>query len=207
MLFLKYQQELGRPYNNIQSQLDNTISDPQLWNALKICLENSRTESSKPVDLALVYSDVNEIVKTLTSASPDPNTLFNILLRRSDCHIRQIAIVYELKTHMKLDEAIRKSVTLDKMTIQIGVHAVRTAINMAYRDAMLLRNSLCGDDSFGSMKSCRLGIRVCRMHWYKQQWLQIKAEFQRCRTQQLVHQLSSESNGMLRDFLVRMAKV
>lgn len=208
-LSFKYKQQLANPVNgtSLESRIYGLTNNRELQKALKICSQNTRPDQSDPVDQALVYRDVEDIIKILRATFPESNNLYNILLRRSDTHIQQLALFYEMKEHMKLDEAIRKNAVLDKMTIKIAVHAVRTAINMTYRDAMLLRDSLGGDALFGTLKSVRLGIRVCRMHWHKQHWLQIKSEFLGMGGQQLVDKLNSKCDGLLKELVVRMAMV
>jgi hypothetical protein len=207
-LALKYQQQQQNSLSgkSIASAIYTLTSSAELQFALKVCSEVTRPDPSQAVDQALVYRDVNDIIKLLDTTFPSHQELFNILLRRNDPHIQQIALFFQMNTNSQLDEAIRKNAILSKMTKKIAVHAVRTATNMTYRDVMLLRDAMGEDTILGGSKNEKLGIRVCRMHWFKQHWLQIKAEFLGLVGKQLMDKMNSKE-GMFRDLMICMAMV
>jgi hypothetical protein len=107
--------------------------------------------------------------------------------------------MYEIHAKEPLDKAIRKNTSLSEMARNIGVHAVRTATNMTYRDAMLLRDA--------SGKKEKLAIRVTRMHFYKQHWRQIKAEYQGVSGKSFQNKMNSISEGIFRNLMYTMASV
>ena len=70
-----------------QSSLDVALStrvDDIFGLALSILLEFNRPLPTDPIDTALVSTDVNNIIRILTTSFPACRDLFNILLRRSD---------------------------------------------------------------------------------------------------------------------------
>jgi hypothetical protein len=193
--------------SSIQTLVHGLTRNQDLAKALKICSENTRPDTLQPVDQALVYRDVEEVIRILDASFPEPNDLFDIFLRRSDSHIQQISVFFELRTKSRLDEAIRKNATLNKTTKNIAVHAVRTAINITYRDGMLLRDALGESSILGGTKAEKLAIRMCRMHWYRQHWLQIKGEFLGIGGAHLEERLNGKLSGMLSSLLGRIAMV
>ena len=100
--------------------------------------------------------------------------------------------------------AIRKNCSLPSQAVKIAVQAVRTAGNMTYRDAMLLRTDLGHN---GSVNKLALGIRVCRMHWYKSHWMQVKAEYNGLSGKDLADEMRTQFSGVFRKLLVDMATV
>ena len=156
--------------------------------------------------MALVQRDVDEISRILEMASPSSRELFNILLRRSDQHISQINAFFAMKANMQLDEAIRRTLNMNSMTRKIATHAVRTANNMAHRDAMLLMKAMGSESIFGRGKDEMLALRVCRMHWYRHHWRQIRQTYLSLKGRQLVDKMNDKS-GLLGDLMVSMTEV
>jgi len=145
--------------------------------ALRILAGFNRPEPIGRVDSSQVAKDVKDVQFLLTNSFAEPADLLRIFLTRSDAHIQQLAIHYNAQTGKELDKAVRTHVWLNSDVKKIVVHAIRTAMNMTYRDVMLLRDSLGSNSSFGIGNCEKLGIRVVRMHWYSQHWMQIKAGY------------------------------
>ena len=204
--YTKQKEALGETNQSLSAKVYGMGSSTELRLAMKICTEGSRPDSTHPVDTELVIRDVQEIKVHMSNAFPNYEVLFNILLRRSDSHIFQIAMYYEMQVGEHLDKAFRENPNLSKTARKILVHAVRTAQHLTYRDVMLLRDALGQDSISGATKNERLAIRVCRMHWYPQHWRQIKAEFVGLAGKDLIERLNNRE-GLLGDLLVAMAQV
>ena len=185
---------------------NNNISSPELQCALNICCEADRPPQSEPVDIALVHRDVEDITRILEMQSPSARELFNILLRRSDQHLAQVAIFYRMKAEMDLDEGIRRTQKMSSMTRKIAAHAVRTATNLAHRDAMLLFKAMGSESILRRGRDEMLALRVCRMHWYRHHWRQVRQTYLRLKGRQLVEKMSDKS-GLLGDLMVAMTQV
>jgi hypothetical protein len=104
-----------------------------------------------------------------------------------------------------LDMAIRRNTGLSEMARNVCVHALRTATNMTYRDAMLLHDALGRKSVTGSTNKEKLAIRVTRMHFYKQHWMQIKAEFQGVSGKDFKSKMNNLGGGVFRDLMYAMA--
>jgi annexin A7/11 len=184
----------------------STSVDESLNSALSILLEFNRPlQPTEPIDTALVSRDVDNIKHILTTSFPRCSDLFNILLRRSDRHIAQISLLYQMQTKTPLDKEIRQSYGLPPQAVKIAVQAVRTATNMTYRDAMLLRTDF--GHGIGSTNKLALGIRVCRMHWNKTHWMQVKAEYHGVCGKNLADKMRMQFSGVFEKLLVAMAMV
>ena len=188
----------------LASAVKQLTSNAVLRSALMVCTEGTSTRKPGPVDQSLVYRDVAEIEKQLKTTFPESQIL-DILLRRQDVHIAQINVFFSMRTSMQLDEALRRNTRLDDMTKKIAVHAVRTATNLTYRDVMLLRDAM-GNKLLRSRKDEKIGIRVCRMHWHRQHWRQIKAAYVGHSGKEFID-IWKRGNGLFKDLILSMASV
>src|SRR5271169_6256888 len=107
---------------SLASSVKELTTSKELQAALMVCTEGSRVVQS--IDQAVVQRDVEEIKRLMSMAFPPPQAFFDILLRRSDPHIAQIGIYYSMGGGIKLDEAIRRNVSIPAMTRKIVLHAV-----------------------------------------------------------------------------------
>jgi hypothetical protein len=189
------------------SRICNNAKSAELQTALSIVAELQRPDNSLPIDTALVHRDVEALVSTLNASFPRSSDIFNIVLRRSDAHIQQMSVHYGIVTKQPLDKAIRTNLSISPMTNKIAVHAVRTACNITYRDAMQLKDAL-GHNSFaGGISKKKLVIRLCRMHKFKQHFMQIKAEYCGVTGKNFAEKMSKAYSGVFGELLTEMASV
>jgi hypothetical protein len=201
------QQQVAMTGRTISSTLAAATSNEVLLSALNIATESTRPDGTYPVDQNLVHRDVEELSKILNASFPSHTALFNILLRRSDNHIMQLNLHYRMKNRDRaLDEELRRAVALPKMMRKIAVHAVRSATDPTYRDVMALRDAMGAESLVGNGSSEKLAIRICRLHWYRQHWKQVKAGYMGHMGKELVDKVNGQ-RGLLRDLLVAMCLV
>ena len=205
----KYQQQTRNMISgaSLASFVSSLTTNNELLYALKICSELSRPDPGLPVNQALVIRDVQDIIKILDMTFPTDQQLLGILLRRNDSHIEQVALYFLTQTRRELYQAICQSLFLKTMTRKIAVHAIMTAENITYRDAMLLRDVRSRNSLMGSANDELLGVRVCRFHWYTQHWRQVKAKYLGSKEREFVDTMNSTKNGLFRDLMVSMALV
>ena len=206
-LDLYYQQRHSNVMSgkSLASIVDQLTSSEELRYALMICTEGNKSREPRAVVQQLVLQDVEVIQKQMDMTFPNYQVIFDILLRRHDSHIAQINLYYQMREGMNLDEALRRNVCLNQMTRNIAVHAVRTATDLTYRDCMLLRDAMGANSFLGNGKDEKIGIRVCRMHWHKQHWRQIKAVYVGHMGQELIEKCKKGKKGLFRDLVVSMA--
>jgi hypothetical protein len=197
---MKYgEQTLGR---NLCTDINNGVHDEELRYALYVVLQQPRPELFLPTDPILVQQDVSDTTTYLKSSDATP--LFNILLRRSDPHILAIGMSYGM---VKLDRDIDNSNSLSNTAKKVLLHALRTAYNPAYRDAVLLHDSMGGSSAFGRSNDEKLGIRVCRMHWARDSWVRTRQEYGNITRKEFLMKMSRRGSGTFTDLLVAMASI
>lgn len=201
-LSIKYKQVYHREFSSIAQM----ASSEELVKALEIVSERNRPDSTVLVDGELVRKDVASIKSTLKMSFPRYQDLFEILLHRSDTHIQQVSIMFELQQKQKpLDMAIRTNTSLSTMAKNICVHAVRTATNMTYRDAMLLRDAMGTNTVLGGGSKKKVAIRVVRMHYFKRHFHQIKGEYHGVSGKDFTKQMKNLKEGVFRDLMYAMS--
>jgi len=200
LLVMKYrEQTLGR---NLWTDVNNGVRDEELRYALSVVLQQPRPEPFIPINQRMVQQDVSDTYTYLNSSDATP--LFNILLRRSDPHIHAMCMSYGM---VKLDRDIDNSNRLSNTAKKVLLHSLRTAYSPAYRDAVLLHDSLGGSSTFGRGNDEKLGIRVCRMHWARESWFQTRQEYRNLTGKEFFRKMSRRGSGTLRDLLVAMASI
>jgi hypothetical protein len=199
-----YQQQYANVSSgrSLASVVNRLTTSEELTYALMICTDGTKSREPQPVDLQRVLLDVDVLQKQMGMSYPNYQIIFDILLRRHDSHIAQINLYYSMRTNRNLDEALRRNVSLKHITKNIAVHAVRTATDLTYRDCMLLRDAM---GASGNGKDEKIGIRVCRMHWHKQHWKQIKAVYMGHMGQEFIEKCKKGRKGIFRDLVVSMA--
>jgi hypothetical protein len=165
-----------------------------LQRALSIVSEFNRPEPTQIIDHAQVLMDLQTVTFSLRNSFAEESDLLDVFLRRSDAHIQQLTATFAGKTGTKLDQVIRTHAWLNASIKKVVVHAIRTATDISYRDVMLIRDSLGMNSAFGVGNCKKLGIRVVRMHWYAQHWMQIKAMFKGLTGKELWREMEKRKN-------------
>jgi len=169
LLLLKYrEQTYGR---SLLADINNGVRNQELRYALSVSLQHIR-DSLVPINQMLIQRDVSDITTLLRSS--DATAIFNIFLRRTDPHILAIGMSYGMGN---LDRDIDKSNSLSNTAKKVLLHALRTAYNIPYRDAVLLNESMGGSSTFRVGNDDKLSIRACRMHWARDTWNCTKLEY------------------------------
>ena len=190
----------------MSSVLNAATSNDELRSALNIATESTRPDGTYPVDPTLVHRDVEDIIKIMNAGFPSHTALFNILLRRSNEHLMQVSIHYRITREKALDEDIRRCAAMSRMMRKIAVHAVRSATDPTYRDVMALKDAMGANSMVGNGSNEKLAIRIVRLHWYKQHWMQVKAAYVGHNGKALVDKVNGQK-GLLRHLLVTMCLV
>jgi len=152
-------------------------SNQDLQLALSMVADHNRDDPRTPVFPAQVYEDVDTIRRMLNNSHATAKVFYDIFLCRNDTHLIQVANHFQNMTGKPLDEAFRRNSFLRKYIKKVCIHAIRSAVNPTYRDVNLIRDALGSNSNLGIGSPEKLAIRVCRMHWYAQHWLQVKAEY------------------------------
>lgn len=101
-------------YNNsLEKCMQTELKKDKFRNAVLLALEEKRMEESRGVDIDLVKRDVHELYKALTAKEGGETAMIQIIVVRSDSHLRETLRVFE-QTYRKnfAREMIKKSQNL-----------------------------------------------------------------------------------------------
>jgi hypothetical protein len=185
-------------HRSIARDIEDMSSYDVLRLAIELVLIEGRPDRFQPVDNNLVHQDVQELMEIRRAGLPNVRALLRVLLLRNDEHLLRVATVYHGVRGVELDKDFRKCYLFGEMTRAIAVHAIRSAIDPIYRDAMLLRDS--------RNNKALLGVRMTRMHWYPQHWSRVKWRYEALEQESLIDRMNRHS-GIFRDLTVTMAQV
>jgi hypothetical protein len=165
---------LERHFGRSIASVVSAFRDGYLRQAMEIVVEMSRPDNNQPVDSALIHQDLVELLTFLDSSvhPADFTTLMlNIFLRRNDIHLIELADQFQVSTGKNLDSLIQREYTLHSVGKKACSHALRSAVDLTYRDTISLQESFDG----GSYEN--LAIRITRLHWYKHHMKQVRSNF------------------------------
>jgi hypothetical protein len=131
----------------------------------------------------LVIEDTNSILLLLnrpfaTSINAD-SELIKIFLRRSLRHIATIALRFFATHGESIETSIWKVPFLNPVTKGIVQHIVLSATDVVRRDALMLINSMSPVQSNQRANQVKLGITICRMHWWPTHLKKVREEFKK----------------------------
>lgn len=177
--------------------------------AVLLALEERRQDEREPLDPRLVRQDVSDLHRALVSKEGGETLMINIIVLRSDSHLREVLRTYEGHYGQNFARAmIAKSrnlvvcihpsfliytyrMNIDKIKGETLAHILNGAINRPMRDALLLHQALRESRS-GRERSELLISRLVRLHWEPKHLELVKAEYRRRYNERLEEAIAEE---------------
>ncbi|OOQ85109.1 annexin ANXC4 [Penicillium brasilianum] len=144
--------------------------------AVLLALEEKRQDEREPLDERLIRQDVGDLHRALVSREGGETAMINIIVLRSDAHLREMLREYEAVYRVNFARAmIAKSKNLVGETL---AHILNGAINRPMRDALLLHQAV-RESRTGRERSELLISRLVRLHWEPRHLELVKSEYRR----------------------------
>ncbi|OKO97365.1 Annexin A7 [Penicillium subrubescens] len=144
--------------------------------AVLLALEERRQDEREPLDARLIRQDVGDLHRALVSKEGGETAMINIIVLRSDAHLRELLREYEAVYRVNFARAmIAKSRNLVGETL---AHILNGAINRPMRDALLLHQAV-RESRTGRERSELLISRLVRLHWEPRHLELVKSEYRR----------------------------
>ncbi|MCJ1308367.1 hypothetical protein MMC25_002020 [Agyrium rufum] len=153
-------------------------------------LAATRQEDSAPVLTQSVEADVAEIHRaTEARLGTDQITVCAILTNRSDGQLRAIASAYEQRYRLTLETIVGKEFSghMKQALVQI----VRKAVDPAMKEAVALEEAMAG----AGTKDELLVSRVVKLHWDRDQVVQVRGAYKHRYGKDLVNRVRGETSG------------
>ncbi|KAI9848341.1 MAG: hypothetical protein M1838_000557 [Thelocarpon superellum] len=167
--------------------------------AVLLVLEEKRMEESNVLRGDVVRDDVRRLYDALSGRSGGETVMIQIVVTRSDSHLREVLRVYE-KTYNKnfAKEMLRKSTNLVGETL---AHILNGLINRPVRDALLLHQAI---EETGKERTELLISRLVRYHWDRPHLERVKQEFRARYGEELATALAESTKGDFGEFCVEL---
>ncbi|KAE8327761.1 hypothetical protein BDV39DRAFT_204775 [Aspergillus sergii] len=179
----------SRYNDDLEKCIKAEVKPNKFQTAILIALKGQRQSERDPLDENLVQSDVTKIYHALHALEDGETAMIDIILSRSDLHLRAVLRAYEdiYKTNFARS-MLAKSQNIVGETL---AHILNGVINRPLRDALLLHQAL--RDSHTHAGRCELlTSRLVRLHWQPRHLDQVKSEFRKRYGEQLEEAIAEE---------------
>ncbi|KAH8686132.1 hypothetical protein BGZ60DRAFT_365120 [Tricladium varicosporioides] len=150
------------------------LKEDRLKKAVLLVLEERRMEDDAVLDQVLVKLDVEQLHLAVDRERPDENSMINIILLRSDTHLREVLRLYQREYQANFArEMLKKS---ENLVGEVLAHVLNGVINRPVRDALLINHALT---ALRKDEPCSELIisRLLRYHWDPKHMIDIKRAF------------------------------
>ncbi|KAL3420255.1 annexin ANXC4 [Phlyctema vagabunda] len=166
-----------KKYSNSLSKCMRTeLKEDKFKKAVLLVLEEKRAEdrSDYDVDRDQVADDVRKLHSAVKAEKGGETAMINIIVVRSDAHIREILRLYETTYRTNFArEMLKKSGNLVGETL---AHILNGVINKPVRDALLLHHALSPSRA-DNLRAELLISRLVRYHWDRPHFEAVKREY------------------------------
>ncbi|KAL9114219.1 MAG: hypothetical protein Q9227_001641 [Pyrenula ochraceoflavens] len=144
--------------------------------AILLALEERRMNESQPLEVERIKRDVEDLHRALISREGGETAMINIIVVRSDNHLREVMRMYEGRYGENFARAmIAKSRNLVGETL---AHILNGALNRPMRDALLVHQAIA-ETAPGRDRAELLISRLVRLHWEPKHMERVKREYER----------------------------
>ncbi|KAF2274465.1 Annexin [Westerdykella ornata] len=203
--------------------MDKELKADKFRRAVLMALEGERQEESDVWDVEYRNRDVDTLYKALKAREGGESAMLNIIVMRSDAHLREVLRTYERKYGGNFArEALRKS---NNLVGEVIAHILNGVINRPSRDAMLLHHALMdliepshspsrssSNKESSSAKHERqqryelLISRLVRLHWDRMHLARVKAEYEEKYKRLLEEDIEEATKGDFREFCLAICQ-
>ncbi|KAH8432434.1 uncharacterized protein LDX57_010070 [Aspergillus melleus] len=193
--------------STLEHSVRSKLREGNFQKAVLLVLEERRQDDNELYDPRLVDQDVTDLYHALHSHEDGETAMINIIVTRSNTHLRVMLNMYERNHGEILMVAIRAK--SNNLVGEVLTHILNGAINRPRRDAVLLYQAI-REPPTSDYRSDLIISRLVRLHWEPQHLEQVKNEYSR-RYQELVEeaiaeQLASPEERDWRDFCIELVR-
>ncbi|KAL9596053.1 MAG: hypothetical protein Q9219_006069 [cf. Caloplaca sp. 3 TL-2023] len=178
-------------YNDsLEKCMQTELKKDKFRNAILLALEEKRMSDNERLDIQLVRRDTQELYKALTSKEGGETAMINIIVVRSDNHLREVLKTFEASYRKNFArEMIQKSRNLVGETL---AHILNGVLNRPVRDALLLHQAI---NETSKDRTELLVSRLVRFHWEPKHLEKVKLEYGRKYGRRLEHDVHEGTRG------------
>ncbi|KAL8787895.1 MAG: hypothetical protein Q9213_001922 [Squamulea squamosa] len=183
-------------YNDsLEKCMQMELKKDKFRNAVLLALEEKRMSNNEKLDINLVRRDTQELYKALTSKEGGETAMINIIVLRSDNHLREVLRSFEASYRKNFArEMIQKSRNLVGETL---AHILNGVLNRPVRDALLLHQAI---NETSKDRTELLVSRLVRFHWEPKHLEKVKQEYRRKYGKKLEYDIQESTKGDFGEF-------
>ncbi|KAI4202796.1 MAG: hypothetical protein LQ350_002294 [Teloschistes chrysophthalmus] len=188
-------------YNDsLEKCMQTELKKDKFRNAVLLALEEKRMSENEKLDVNLVRRDVQELYKALVSKEGGETAMINIIVVRSDNHLREVLRTFEASYRKNFArEMIAKSRNLGETL----AHILNGVLNRPVRDALLLHQAIT---ETSKDRTELLVSRLVRFHWEPKHLEKVKLEYRRKYGSSLEHDVAEGTRGDFGEFMVGLCR-
>ncbi|KAL8719963.1 MAG: hypothetical protein Q9225_003111 [Loekoesia sp. 1 TL-2023] len=208
-------------YNDsLEKCMQTELKKDKFRNAILLALEEKRMSEKEKLDINLVRRDTQELYKALTSKEGGETAMINIIVVRSDNHLREVLKTFEAMYRKNFArEMIQKSRNLVVSSFSLFppssnplpqanhsspqkqgetlAHILNGVLNRPVRDALLLHQAIT---ETSKDRTDLLVSRLVRFHWEPKHLEKVKQEYRRKYGNRLEHDVQEGTRGDFGEF-------
>ncbi|MCJ1462098.1 hypothetical protein MMC07_000698 [Pseudocyphellaria aurata] len=189
-------------YNDsLEKCMQTELKKDKFRNAILLALEEKRMPETEKLSIELVQRDAQDLYRALVAKEGGETAMINIIVVRSDNHLREVLRVFEGKYRKNFArEMIQKSRNLVGETL---AHILNGVLNRPVRDALLLHQALA---ETSKDRTELLVSRLVRFHWEPRHFEKIKVEYRNKYGSKLEHHIDEGTKGEFGAFCIEICK-
>lgn len=193
--------------DDLEKMVSRELRADKFRTAVGWVLEARRQEETEVLGDAMVKRDVGVLSQCLRTKEGGESAMLEIVVRRSDAHLREVLKVFERDYKVNFArEALKRS---GNLVGEVLAHILNGVINRPARDALLLRHAIQDIAAHNHDEELRYELLISRMirfHWDRAHLDRVKREYLAKNRWSIEHHIGEATKGDLRMFLLGLCE-
>ncbi|KAK5126841.1 hypothetical protein LTR08_004591 [Meristemomyces frigidus] len=207
ILNIKLEFKDKRYSDSLTKCMEKELKMDKFRTAVLMALEERRQEEQDVYPVEYRDRDVETLHRALTAKQGGESAMIEIIVRRSDAHLREVLKAYERVYGENFARAaLKKS---NNLVGEVIAHILNGVINKPARDALLLQHAIkdiAARNKDDDLRYELLISRLVRLHWDKVQLARVKRTYAEKYGRQLQEDIEDATKGDFREFMCELAE-
>ncbi|KAF2235351.1 Annexin [Viridothelium virens] len=185
--------------------MDKELKADKFRTAVLLALEERRQEEGDVYSAEQVVRDADKLSECLKRREGGESAMLQIVVLRSDAHLREVLRAYERRYKDNFARAaLKKS---NNLVGEVIAHILNGVINRPARDALLLHHAISDISSHDKSVELRYELlvsRLVRLHWDRSHMQKVKREYKEKYGRSAEKELEAVGKGDWGDFALAL---
>ncbi|KAF2767121.1 Annexin [Teratosphaeria nubilosa] len=187
--------------------MEKELKMDKFRSAVMMVLEERRQEEIDVYPVEYRVRDVEMLHRALTAERGGESAMLEIIVRRSDAHLKEVLRLYEqMHGENFARAALRKS---NNLVGEIIAHILNGVINKPARDAVLLNHAIKDIADRNKEDELRYELlisRLVRIHWDRMHLTKVKRAYQERFRRHMQQDIEEATKGDFREFMCELCE-